>query len=206
MSPHEDPNAMDEDRLLTHEYDGIREYDNPLPGWWKWVFWGSIVYSFMYVGFYEASSGASIFKNFDRERAAFFKAQEAELANYPVSEESIALLAEDTDRMEAQKGRFASNCATCHGADAAGLSAPNLTDNYWLHGGTRMEIYETIRDGIRGKAMQPWLNKFGPVGVLQMAAYVDTLRGQDRPGPRGKEGKFVDPASLPAAMEPPTSE
>ena len=188
--------SHDEDRLLDHSYDGIQEYDNPLPSWWKWVFWASILYAGIYVMYYEIGVGTSIMDDFDLERARFFSAQEAQFAGLEISEATIAELATRPDLMGAMRKRFEGNCATCHGADASGLSGPNLTDHAWLHGGTRLEIYATIRDGVRGKSMQAWLDRLGPAGVLTMAAYVDSIRGTDLPGPRGAEGTIVDPAAI----------
>jgi len=63
-----------EDRLLDHSYDGIQEFDNPLPGWWKWLFWGSIAYSFVYVLFFHVGIGPSVYDDFDNARAAYFEA------------------------------------------------------------------------------------------------------------------------------------
>jgi len=188
--------AHDEDRLLDHSYDGIQEFDNPLPSWWKWVFWATIGFSAYYIVYYHIGIGPSIYDNLDNARAAHFAAQEAKFADLEVNEATIARLAKDADLMAAMEKRFKGTCATCHGPDASGLAGPNLTDDYWLHGGKRMDIYNTIRNGVKGKAMKSWLNDLGPAGVLTMAAYVDSLRGLNRPGPRGQEGKYVDPASL----------
>ncbi len=201
MNLHEDQ-RHDEDRLLDHSYDGIQEYDNPLPGWWKWVFWASIGYAVLYVMYYEVGVGTSVMDDFDLQRAAFFSAQEAQFADLEINEATIAELSTRPDLMAAMRKRFESNCSTCHAADASGLAGPNLTDEFWIHGGTRMEIYKTIRDGVRGKAMQAWLDRFGPAGVLTMSAYIDSIRGTNRPGPRGPEGKQLDPDDLIFSVEP----
>jgi cytochrome c oxidase cbb3-type subunit 3 len=197
--------AHDDDRLLDHAYDGIQEYDNPLPGWWKWLFWASIGWSAVYVMYYHIGIGPSVHDDFDTVRAAFFSAQEAKYAGLEISEATIEGLSQDADLMGAMGKRFQGTCATCHGADAAGLAGPNLTDHYWIHGGTRLEIYRTIHDGVKGKAMRAWRDDLGPAGVLTMSAYIDSLRGLDRPGRRGQEGKYVDPASVvvPTASPPP---
>jgi len=188
--------SHDEDRLLDHAYDGIQEYDNPLPGWWKWLFWASIGWSALYVMYYHWGVGPSVHDDFDTARAEFFATQEAKYAGLEISEATIELLSEQADLMAAMGKRFQGTCATCHGIDASGLAGPNLTDHYWLHGGTRLEIYKTIHDGVKGKAMRAWRDDLGPAGVLTMAAYIDSLRGLDRRGPRGAEGKHVDPATL----------
>jgi cytochrome c oxidase cbb3-type subunit 3 len=189
-----------DDRLLDHSYDGIQEYDNPLPGWWKWLFWGSIGFSALYVLEYHIGIGPSIHDDYDLARAAYFAAQEERYAGLELSEETIAGLVADKDLMAAMRKRFEGNCATCHGKDASGLVGPNLTDHYWLHGGTRMEIHKTIRDGVKGKAMKAWIGDLGPAGVMLMAAYIDSIRGLDLPGPRAQEGHLVDPATL---LKPP---
>lgn len=193
----------DEDRLLDHSYDGIQEFDNPLPGWWKWLFWASIGYSFLYVLYFHVGVGPSVLDDFDTARAAYFEVQEAKFADLEINEATLAQLTQDEDLMAAQEKNFVGKCATCHRADGGGLACPNLTDDFWLHGGTRMDIYATIRDGVAGKAMESWLDQLGPVGVLWMAAYVDTLRGKNVEG-RAQEGTYFDPAQLESA--PPAGE
>jgi len=196
--------SRDEDRLLDHAYDGIQEYDNPLPGWWKWLFWASIGWSALYVMYYHWGIGPSVHDDYDTARAEYFAAQEAKYADLEISEATIEQLSQQADLMAAMAKRFQGTCATCHGADASGVAGPNLTDHYWIHGGTRLEIYRTIHDGVKGKAMRAWRDDLGPAGVLTMAAYIDSLRGLDRPGSRGQEGKYVDPATLLVPTPPPT--
>ncbi len=188
--------ANEQDLLLEHEIDGIREYDNPLPGWWKWLFWASIGYSVYYVALFHIGVGPSIFDDFDTARADYFQAQEAKFGDLEISETTISMLSRETDLMAAMRKRFQGTCATCHGAEANGLAGPNLTDDYWLHGGMRMEIYQTIRNGVKGKAMKSWLGDLGPSGVLTMAAYINSIRSTNVVGTRGQEGVYFDPALL----------
>ena len=81
---------------------------------------------------------------------------------------------------------------TCHSDDGRGLIGPNLTDNYQLHGASRMDLYTTVKKGVPGTAMLAWGEQLPPADVLAVAAYVSTLRGQNVPG-KAREGQPVEP-------------
>ncbi len=127
----------DRDRLLAHEYDGIEEYDNPLPGWWSWLFVATIVFSLGYYVYYQLGPGPTIIAQYEEEARAA-AAQQARLAPAAAgaSEDQLRALAKDARAMAAAKEVFATRCAVCHGPEGQGLIGPNLTDDYWLHGGT----------------------------------------------------------------------
>lgn len=169
----------EEARVLAHTYDGIREYDNPLPAWWRWTFVGTIIFAGFYalyfdvVGWgrtpdaeYRASLAIYDEKREDRERA--------EAQN--VSEESLAASARDPKVVARGAAVFAERCASCHGPAGAGLIGPNLTDDRQLHGETRMHIYKTVRGGVPGTAMLAWGEQLAPQDVVAAAAFAMTLR------------------------------
>jgi cytochrome c oxidase cbb3-type subunit 3 len=193
-------NDADEARLMSHAYDGIREYDNPLPGWWKVTFIGSIVFAACY-GFYfhvvdwgrmpDAKYAAAL-AEYDEGRA---DRERAEVAN--VTEGSLAQLAADSAVTARGAAIFAAKCVACHQPDGSGLIGPNLTDNFQLKGDSRMHIFATVRQGSPGTAMLAWGDQLAPQAIVDVVAYVITLRGKNLPG-KVREGSRVQPfARLP---------
>lgn len=178
-----DLSDMPEDGTTGHEYDGIREYNNPLPRWWLALFWITIVFGVAYLVLYPGlgkfqgtlgwtSSGehAADDTRFQQKYGELY----AGFANTPVEE-----LARDARAMKIGARLFANNCAACHGTDAHGARGfPNLTDNDWLWGGSPEAIHETIMNGRTGN-MPAFKDSFGEQGVKEVVAYVLTLSGRE---------------------------
>ncbi|MGE3164197.1 MAG: cbb3-type cytochrome c oxidase N-terminal domain-containing protein [Planctomycetota bacterium] len=193
--------ARDEDYLLDHEYDGIQEYDNPLPSWWVWIFWATIVFSVPYYLYYHVGIGPTIVDAHEQAAAAAIQRQNALFQNVTVDEQSLQKLLAgqpfqlaDGSALEMDLGgmgqTFLQKCATCHGARAQGLTCPNLTDDYYKNGAKLMDIFRTIENGVPGTEMKSWRDDLGPAGLVAMAAYVGSLRGKNLPG-RKAEGEKV---------------
>jgi cytochrome c oxidase cbb3-type subunit 3 len=176
-------------KLLEHSYDGIQEYDNPLPGWWRAVFWATIVFAFAYV----ALSPFLISTPTEAYRGALAdyvgKKDRRDLADAKSVNETI-LERDAHDPKVVDKGAkiFATRCVACHTEDGHGLIGPNLTDLYQLHGTTRMDIFTTIRGGVAGTPMLAWGEQMPPTDVVAVAAFATTLRGKNIPGkpPQGE--------------------
>jgi cytochrome c oxidase cbb3-type subunit 3 len=170
--------------VLEHEYDGIREYDNPLPRWWVMIFWGSFVFSLgYYFYFHVLGVGESVEAGFRAdERAA--REQRLKLASTEkVSEESLAKLAADPMLVNDAKVLFGQRCAPCHGAEGQGLIGPNLTDGKWLHGGGKlMDIYKVIAQGVPAKGMPAWQAQLSPAELYKVTAFVGAQHGKNLPG------------------------
>ena len=185
----------DDARLMAHAYDGIREYDNPLPGWWKITFCVSIVFAACY-GFYfhvvdwgqmpDAKYAAAL-AEYDEGRE---DRDRADAAN--VSESSLAQLAAEPAVTGRGAAVFAAKCAACHQPDGSGLVGPNLTDHFQLHGESRMDIFGTVRRGVAGTAMLAWSEQLQPRAIADVVAYVITLRGKNLPG-KIREGHRIQP-------------
>ena len=182
----------DDDRLVGHAYDGIQEYDNPLPGWWVWIFVATIVFSAAYGAYYQLGPGPSEVAEYEaeariaRERAAALAAKAG-----VQSDETIAAGARDAGAMAKAKETFVARCAVCHGPQGQGLIGPNLTDDYWLHGGRPTEILKIISDGVVEKGMIPWKDMLSPPEIRALAAYIGTLRGSNPPSPKPPQGDRV---------------
>jgi len=181
-----------EPALLDHEYDGIREYDNPMPGWWVAIFWASFVFSLGYVFHYHVSPrGVSVEKAYATEMAAVRAERARRSLGERVSEDSLEKLMLDGALMADAKTRFLQRCLPCHGDRGQGTIGPNLTDDHWLHGkGTLMDIHGTVSEGVPQKGMPAWGLQLNPVELRMMAAFVGSLRGQKVPG-KPPEGALV---------------
>lgn len=190
----------DDDRLVGHAYDGIQEYDNPLPGWWVWIFVATIVFSAAYWGYYQLGPGPSVMAEYEAEariaseRAAALAAREG-----AQSDETIVAVARDTGVMAKAKEAFVARCAVCHGPQGQGLIGPNLTDEYWLHGGRPTDIFRIISDGEVEKGMVPWKGVLAPQEIRALAAYIGTLRGSNPPNPKPPQGDRVAASGTGAA-------
>lgn len=181
-----------EDPLLDHEYDGIREYDNPTPAWWNWLFFGSFIFAIFYFIHYELGSGVSVSDAYAMEMKVVNeeKAKLAEEAAKNVSEEKLAELAKDPAVLAFGEEKYKALCAACHGQKGEGLIGPNLTDEYFINGdGSRMAIMKVIRDGVVEKGMVPWGKTFTPEELNKVAAYISTYRGKNVQGkePQGEK-------------------
>jgi cytochrome c oxidase cbb3-type subunit 3 len=174
----------DEERLMDHEYDGIQEYDNPLPGWWRAVFWGSIVFSAGYVAWFHAGRATTPDQAYRADLADYNGKREArdlaEAAN--INEEILARDAHDPKVVAHGAQVFAQRCVPCHTEDGHGLIGPNLTDLYQIHGESRMDMFTTIRGGVSGTPMLAWGEQLPPTDVVAVAAFATTLRGKNIPG------------------------
>jgi cytochrome c oxidase cbb3-type subunit III len=182
------------DELLDHEYDGIREYDNPLPRWWVWIFAGSFWFSIAYFFHYHVShDGQSAAAAYEADVAEVRENEaQASLAE-PVSEESLGKLMADAALMNDARGLFGLRCAPCHGDRAQGVIGPNLTDFAWLHGaGNLVEIFGVIDQGVLAKGMPAWSKQLSPIEVRKLAAFVGTQRGKNVAG-KAPEGAAAAP-------------
>lgn len=201
-----DKNKYDhEEKLLDHEYDGIQEYDNPMPRWWKNLFWATIVFSVLYaINIGPMGSGRGRIAQYEQEIA------EARV-KYPapaqvVDDAGLAAMSRDPQVVALGRQTFAQQCAACHRADGGGLIGPNLTDEYWLHGGRLTEVLHTVRGGVLAKGMPAWAKVLKPDQVTAVVAYIATLR--EAPAKEGKkpEGAPVTAAAAaPAGAAAPTS-
>lgn len=184
------------EETVGHSYDGIEEYDNPLPRWWFLLFVGTVIFALGYLALYPGlgnwkgmlpgyEDGWTQVKEWQRE---VDKANElygplyAKFASMPVEE-----VAQDPQALKMGGRLFASNCSVCHGSDAKGAYGfPNLTDNDWLWGGEPDAIKTTILHG-RQAVMPAWRDVIGEEGIRNVTAYVQSLSGRNTP-----EGMNVD--------------
>lgn len=180
--------------LLEHDYDGIRELDNPLPGWWQITFYATIIFSFIYFIHYHTGTGPHLSDEL-KEDMAKIELLQKQRQSKPAPEgetESLATLVADANSLQAGQAEYTSKCAACHGNSGEGLIGPNLVDRNWKNGdGTVSSILHLIEVGIPDKGMPGWKNVIPDEKLRKVAAYVRSLRGASVTGGRPPEGKEV---------------
>jgi cytochrome c oxidase cbb3-type subunit 3 len=155
------PLDKEADLLLDHDYDGIKELDNALPPWWKYGFYITIVVAVFYLLKFEVwHTGMNPTEEYNKEMTTAKIETEAYLASAKenVDENSVTEL--DVAGIAAGKAIFAKTCVPCHLAEGQGLVGPNLTDEYWIHGGGIKDIFKTIKYGYPDKGMQSWQSTY----------------------------------------------
>ncbi len=179
---------QDKDRLLEHAYDGIQEYDNPMPRWWLWVFYATIVFvPLYYVLPAPFGEGPGKVVEYEADVARHRASRPTSVAAAP-SDDELEARARDAQVLAEGKRVFDASCAACHRADGGGLIGPNLTDAAWLHGGAPTAIHATIVNGVLEKGMPGWGRILKPAEVDAVTAYVLSLRGTNPPSPKAPEG------------------
>jgi cytochrome c oxidase cbb3-type subunit 3 len=166
-----------------HVWDrDLREYNNPLPRWWLWVFYLTVVFSLVYLVLYPGLGALKGFKGwsqagqYEQERSAAEQAAAEYLA--PFAAMTLPQLAADSKAMATAHNLFQVNCAQCHGSDGGGAKGfPNLADRSWQWGGDPDAVVQTISAG-RTATMPPWGQVLGATGVDEVVAYVQQLGGQ----------------------------
>lgn len=174
------PIAEDKDKILDHNYDDIHELDNPIPSWFMWLFYITAIFAVVYLLNYHVFNTGKL-----QEAEYTAQVEQAEkdyqvylqTAGDKINAETVILL---TSKDEIGKGEelFAKNCVACHGKLAEGTQiAPNLTDEFWIHGGGVKNVFKTITEGVELKGMKSWKKDFSPVQIQQLASYILSLQG-----------------------------
>ena len=179
--------------LMHHDYDGIQELDNDLPPWWKYGFYLTIVMGIVYL--YVYANGIAPDSPEEYEIAVtegnILKAQYlADMAN-SINEDNVELA--DVAGVTKGKSLFVKKCKTCHGANAEGLSGPNLTDEYWLHGGDIKSIFKTVKYGVPAKGMISWKDQLSPQEMQQVSSFILSLQGSNPPNAKDPQGEKYEP-------------
>jgi cytochrome c oxidase cbb3-type subunit 3 len=168
--------------LIDHDYDGIKELDNPPPPWLMIIFYGTIIWSVFYVFYYHVFDGPSQEDEYNTEMA------EAK-ANIPVSafdETTVAILTDKASLDEGQKLYLTKACDACHGITNIG---PDLTDEYWIHGNSPEEVFKVIKHGVAEKGMTPFKDQMTDLQMQQVTSYILTsMKGAETTNTKGPQG------------------
>lgn len=186
---------------LGHDYDGIRELDNRLPPWWLYGFYLCILFAFIYIYRFHIAHTAPLPKEelqIAMTQAAAEKEAYLKNAASKVDENTVTYLT-DAASLAAGKKVFSTICMACHQADGGGGVGPNLTDQYWIHGGSIKDIFKTIKYGWPEKGMKSWEDDYSPVQIAQIASYVKSLGGTKPAKPKEPQGTlFQENTTTPA--------
>ena len=184
------PIEKEEEIILDHNYDGIKELDNSLPPWWVYAFYISIVFAVVYLFRFEVFNGYNQIDELETEIAQAKIDIEAykKTAKNLVDINTVTLLTDASD-ISAGKSVFDTNCVACHMADGGGGIGPNLTDKNWILGGDIKSVFKTVSEGGRsGKGMIAWKQQLKPLQMAQVSSYVLTLQGTTPANPKAPEG------------------
>jgi cytochrome c oxidase cbb3-type subunit 3 len=169
------PIERESEILLDHDYDGIHELDNNLPPWWLFGFYITIVAMFGYMYYYLFYVDSHVGHNeFVAEMQVALK--EAEARGNSIDESTVELLTAVSDIAEGKK-MYDNNCVACHLASAGGSVGPNLTDEFWKHGGGIKNVFRTIKVGVPEKGMISWESQLSPKDIQKVASYILSLKG-----------------------------
>ncbi len=179
--------------VTGHAWDGLEEYNNPLPKWWLWMFYITMIFSLVYLAIYPGLGNFKGYLGWTSHSQYDQEVVEADGKYGPIfnkfAQMPIPALAKDADGNKAGKRLFGSYCSQCHGSDAKGTKGfPNLTDNDWLYGGSPETIKATIMNGRNG-AMPAWGPVLGEKGVENVANYVQSLSGRQVDAASAEAGK-----------------
>jgi len=186
----------DDDNLKDHSYDGIREYDNQLPRWWLWTFILTVIFGlgyWLYYHVYEIGVPSTV------EYQQIIEAQQLTQSRQSVGAVESADVAQirawqkDAAVLQRAAQLFTQNCAACHGVNGEGVIGPNLTDRYWLHGGTPDAIFHAITDGVPDKGMLAWKSILSTEQRAQLVAYILSLANSNPPNAKAPQGDAVTP-------------
>lgn len=172
-----------------HDYDGIHEYDNPLPNWWLAIFVLTTLFGYGYwMHYHVAKTGPGQIAEYDAEQGEI--ARKA-ASGKPVTDDLLVALSKDATTLATGQALFTQHCVVCHGAQGEGKIGPNLTDAYWLHGPKPTDNHKVITNGVVEKGMPAWGPMLGAERVRALAAFVYTKRGLNLPGkePQGELAK-----------------
>jgi cytochrome c oxidase cbb3-type subunit 3 len=193
------PVAQEADIDLGHDFDGIRELDNRLPPWWLWGFYFTIVFSVVYMYYFHIGSDWSQDKQW---------AEEVETANAQVAEfmktkaekvDETNVVMADATGIAAGKEIYTTNCVACHGANGEGGVGPNLTDEYWLHGGSLSDVFKLVKVGVPEKGMISWSSTLRPAEIQNVSSFILTLQGTNPANGKAPQGEKYTPEAAPAA-------
>ncbi|REG81661.1 cbb3-type cytochrome c oxidase N-terminal domain-containing protein [Algoriphagus antarcticus] len=168
------------DKLMEdHSYDGIQELDNFMPPWLQYVFSGTVIIAIVYFGYYTVLGfGKTGVEEYQEEiRIAAIEAEERGTSALASIDETNVEFDKSDVGISAGKTIFGANCAACHAADGGGGVGPNLTDQYWIHGGDIKDVFKVIKYGVIEKGMVPWEDQLNPQEIQEVSSYILSIQG-----------------------------
>ena len=186
-----------------HEYDGIVELDNNLPPWWKALFYITIIFGVAYLLHYHILGTGDLQEaEYEKEMAQAKAEVEAYLATSANNvDETNVTFVEEANRLENGQTLFVQKCSPCHGQAGEGGVGPNLTDKYWIHGGSINDVFRIIKNGVPAKGMIPWKSQLSPSEMQDISSYIITLEGTNPPNGKEPQGEEYNREDETVAMK-----
>lgn len=189
--------------MLDHDYDGIREMDYGMPPWLTAIFVGTIVFAIAYlVQVWGLGTIKPQLTEYNEELAqaeieiSEWREKQANL----IDENSVSFVSEEA-MLAKGKEIFLKECKACHADDGGGGVGPNLTDDYWIHGGGISDVFSTIKYGVPEKGMISWQSKIKPGDMQNVASYILTLVGTDPANPKEPQGELYTKSDMEEVSE-----
>jgi cytochrome c oxidase cbb3-type subunit 3 len=182
--------TLTNDRLIAdHEYDGIKELDNDLPPWWKWLFYITIAFGIVYMVrmFVLDSDDLYQTREYNKEMA-----EAAAMMPDQQSQEFEMKVLTDATSLANGKATYDKICQVCHLLDGGGLVGPNFTDDYWIHGNSMEDMFATVTNGVIEKGMISYKDQLSPTQRLEVLSYIITLHGTTPANPKAPEGDLLE--------------
>ncbi|MFN0256439.1 cbb3-type cytochrome c oxidase N-terminal domain-containing protein [Pedobacter ureilyticus] len=192
------PLSAEKDLEIPHAYDGIKELNNPVPAWFNVLFYGTLIFAAGYLYYYHIGEhGERQDDEYKTEMAKADLAKQKFLAKSAssVDENSVKV---DPSQIAVGKGVFNANCIACHGQNGEGLVGPNLTDEFWLHGGSVKDIFKVVKYGVPEKGMVSWEKNMSSANISAVTNYILSLQGSKPANPKAPQGEKYDPAAAEA--------
>lgn len=197
------PISYEQKLLIEHEYDGIKELNNPTPPWFNFLFYSTILFGVLYLLAFHVVGIGKFQDDEYKEEVAIAEAKHEELlkkfAN-SVNENNVTQL---VDKQALHEGSeiFVKNCVACHGKQGQGGVGPNLTDNFWIHGAGLKNVFKTVTNGVPQKGMIAWSKQLNPLQIQYVSSYVLSLKGTNPANAKKAEGIEVKADSSQATSD-----
>ena len=186
---HQINNELDEN-IMDHEYDGIKELDNPPPRWIMAIFYVTIAFAIIYASYYFFLGVG------DHQDVKYAEKSLLHDAKYQIANQSADDLFALTDPADIEEGKAiyqTMNCFACHGLVGEGNAVgPNLCDEYWIHGGDFKSVFSIIKNGEPTKGMTAFKGQISDTKIQKVASYVMSLAGTNPPNAKGPQGDKVE--------------
>lgn len=187
------PIAEEKDLMMDHEFDGIAELDNPTPAWFMVLFYGTMIFAAVYMFSYHVMDWGKLQE--EEYADELRKAEDDHIAMLQkpgnkanqVNENNVEQ-SKDPAVLQAGGALFKNVCAPCHGEHGEGAVGPNLTDEYWLHGGSIKDIFKTIKYGVPEKGMIAWEKTMNAKQIAELASYILSIQGSKPAGAKAAQG------------------